>query len=78
MSLLRTRRGVLPGFGLTFGLTMTYVCLLILIPLAALILKSATLPLDKFWQIATTPRALASYKITLFCAASGIRISRHT
>jgi sulfate transport system permease protein len=69
MSLLRTRHGVLPGFGLTLGLTLTYVCLLILIPLAALILKSATLPLDKFWQIATTPRAMASYRVTLYCAA---------
>jgi sulfate transport system permease protein len=71
----RTRTGVLPGFGLTLGLTLTYVCLLILIPLAALILKSATLPLDKFWQIATTPRALASYKITLLCSAVAATIN---
>jgi len=71
----RTRTGVLPGFGLTLGLTLTYVCLLILIPLAALILKSATLPFDKFWQIATTPRALASYKITLLCSAVAATIN---
>jgi len=71
----RTRTGVLPGFGLTLGLTLTYVCLLILIPLAALILKSATLPLHRFWQIATTPRALASYKITLLCSAVAATIN---
>jgi sulfate transport system permease protein len=75
MSRGRSSTGVLPGFGLTLGLTLTYVCLLILIPLAALILKSATLPLDKFWQIATTPRALASYKITLFCSAVAATIN---
>jgi sulfate transport system permease protein len=71
----RTRTGVLPGFGMTLGLTLTYVCLLILIPLAALTLKSATLPLDKFWQIATTPRALASYKVTLICSAVAAAIN---
>jgi sulfate/thiosulfate transport system permease protein len=75
MSLLRTRQGVLPGFGLTLGLTLTYVCLLILIPLAALVLKSATLPLDKFWQIATTPRAMASYRVTLYCSAVAAAIN---
>ncbi len=59
---------MLPGFRLTLGLTLLYVCLLILIPLAALVAKSASLSLDKFWQVATTPRALASYRITLFCS----------
>jgi sulfate transport system permease protein len=75
MSLIRTRQGVLPGFGMTLGLTLTYVCLLILIPLGALILKSATLPLDRFWQIATTPRALASYRVTLICSAVAAAIN---
>ncbi len=75
MSLLRVRRGVLPGFGLTLGLTVLYVCLLILIPLAALILKSATLPFERFWQIATTPRALASYRVTLVCSAVAAAIN---
>ncbi len=68
MSAFRKRRGVLPGFRLTLGLTLLYVCLLILIPLAALVAKSASLSLDKFWQVATRPRALASYRITLFCS----------
>ncbi len=68
MSAYRKRRGVLPGFRLTLGLTLLYVCLLIMIPLAALVAKSASLSLDKFWQVATTPRALASYRITLFCS----------
>jgi sulfate/thiosulfate transport system permease protein len=68
VSAYRKRRGVLPGFRLTLGLTLLYVCLLIMIPLAALVAKSSSLSLDKFWQVATTPRALASYRITLFCS----------
>jgi sulfate transport system permease protein len=75
MSVIRTRQGVLPGFGMTLGLTLLYVSLLILIPLAALILKSATLPFDRFWQIATTPRALASYRVTLICSAVAAAIN---
>src|SRR5262249_55047661 len=75
MSLVRTRQGVLPGFGLTLGLTVLYVCLLVLIPLAALVLKSATLPFERFWQIATTPRALASYRVTLLCSAAAAAIN---
>jgi sulfate transport system permease protein len=55
---------VLPGFGLTFGFAATYVVLLVLIPIAALILKAASLPLDEIWRIATEPRALASYRLT--------------
>jgi sulfate transport system permease protein len=57
------------------GLTLTYVCLLILIPLAALVMKSATLSLDQFWNVATTPRALASYRVTLFCSAVAAAIN---
>ncbi len=55
---------VLPGFGLTFGFAATYVVLLVLIPIAALVLKAASLPVDEMWRIATEPRALASYRLT--------------
>ena len=43
----RRRRHALPGFGLTLGLSLSYLALIVLIPLAALVLKSATIgPLD--------------------------------
>ena len=48
MPLLRKRRSVLPGFGLTLGFTLTYLCLLVLIPLAALFVKSASLAPGEF------------------------------
>lgn len=55
---------VLPGFGLTLGYTLTYLSLIVLIPLAALFFKSASLPWDKFWHAVTEPRVMASYRLT--------------
>jgi sulfate transport system permease protein len=55
---------VLPGFGLTLGYTLTYLSLIVLIPLAALFFKSASLPWEKFWHAVTEPRVMASYRLT--------------
>ena len=55
---------VLPGFGLTLGFTGIFLTLIVLIPIAALVLKAASLPLSEFWSIATEPRAMASYRLT--------------
>ena len=55
---------VLPGFGLTVGVAGTFLALIVLIPIAALILKAASLPLADLWRIATEPRALASYRLS--------------
>jgi sulfate transport system permease protein len=55
---------VLPGFGLTLGFAGLFLTFIVLIPMAALILRAASLPLDEFWRIATEPRALASYRLT--------------
>jgi sulfate transport system permease protein len=57
-------RKVLPGFRLTLGYTLFYVCLIVLIPLAALVLKTFTLSWDQFWAAVTSPRVLASYRLT--------------
>jgi sulfate transport system permease protein len=55
---------VLPGFGLTFGFAVSYVTILVLVPIAALVLKAATVSPEEIWRIATEPRALASYRLT--------------
>lgn len=68
MALKFKSHSVLPGFGLTLGYTLTYLSLIVLIPLAALFLKSAALPVDKFWQAVTEPRVLASYRLTFGAA----------
>lgn len=61
----RTKRGALPGFGLTMGYTVLYLSLVVLLPLAALVVKSASLGWDAFWASAWTPRVVASYKLTI-------------
>jgi sulfate transport system permease protein len=60
----RWRPGVLPGFGPTLAITVTYLSLLVLIPLAALVLKAAGLGWGTFWTTVSSPRALAAYKLS--------------
>ncbi len=57
-------RGVLPGFGLTLGFSVLYLSLIVLIPLSALLLKTAGLTWEEFWTIVTAPRVLASYRLS--------------
>jgi sulfate transport system permease protein len=63
------RRHALPGFGLTFGVSLSYLGLIVLLPLAALALKSASLGPAQFWDAVSTPRAQAAYRVTFGCAA---------
>jgi sulfate transport system permease protein len=58
------RRNTLPGFGLTMGLTLTWLSVVILIPLAALFLKTLELSLDQFWDIVASRRTLHALKIS--------------
>ena len=62
--LLQTRHSVLPGFHLALGFTVLYLSLIMLIPLAGLVLKTATLSWEQFWQTVTAPRMLASYRLS--------------
>ena len=58
------RRGALPGFGLALGFTISYLTLLVLVPLGALILKTSELSWPAFVQAVTGPRALAAYGLS--------------
>src|SRR4051794_41169758 len=58
------RRSALPGFGLTMGYTLVYLSLIVLLPLATLAIKTAQLSGHQLWELATSRRAIASYKIT--------------
>ncbi|GGG75625.1 MULTISPECIES: sulfate ABC transporter permease subunit CysT [Paenibacillus] len=65
-------KNVLPGFGLSMGFTITYLSLVVLIPLAGVFIKSTGLSWNEFWAIILNPRVLASYRVsfvTAFCAA---------
>jgi sulfate transport system permease protein len=61
---LRRRRVVLPGFGLSLGITIVYLSLVVLIPLSAAFIKTATLSWEAFWSIVSAPRVVASYRLT--------------
>jgi sulfate/thiosulfate transport system permease protein len=58
------RPSAIPGFGLALGFALTYLSLIVLIPLAALVLKSATLGLAGFWETVTGPRTLAALRLS--------------
>jgi sulfate/thiosulfate transport system permease protein len=66
----RTRAGrrrnnrVLPGFGLSLGYTLVYLCLIVLIPLSAAFFKTAQLTWPEFMAVVTAPRVMASYRLT--------------
>jgi sulfate transport system permease protein len=64
MRLALKQHSVLPGFGLTLGYTLLYLSLIVLVPLSALFLRTASLPWEQFWQTVTDPRVVASYRLT--------------
>ncbi len=57
-------RRVLPGFGLTLGYTMLYLSLIVLVPLSSLFIRSLGLGWLHFWEVVTTPRALAALRLS--------------
>ncbi|MDF2997751.1 MAG: cysT [Xanthobacteraceae bacterium] len=73
---LRAQRSVIPGFGLTMGLTVLWLSLIVLIPLAALFLKTAELPPERILAILTAPRTLNALKLSfgLSLAAAAINL----
>ncbi len=59
---------LLPGFGLTMGISLFYITLIILLPIAAMLLKVSGMGFEEFWRITTSRRALAAYQITFSSA----------
>ncbi|WP_309143224.1 sulfate ABC transporter permease subunit CysT [Bradyrhizobium cajani] len=64
MSALAARRRTLPGFGLTMGLTLSWLSVIILIPLAGLFLKSFELSPEQFWAILASRRTLNALRVS--------------
>src|SRR3954469_23726656 len=55
---------VIPGFGITLGFTTFFLCAIVLLPLSALVLKTAGMDFSRFIAVITSPRALASYRLS--------------
>lgn len=58
------RSSAIPGFGLTLGVTVFWLSLIVLIPLSALLLRAATGGWDHFITTAFSERAIAAYKVS--------------
>ena len=69
------RARVLPGFGLTLGFTLSYLGLIVLVPLAAIVARSTELGWDGFWAAITTRRVLASFRLSLTSAVAAAGLS---
>jgi sulfate/thiosulfate transport system permease protein len=73
LSRLWRKPSVIPGFGVTLGLTLLWLCLIVLIPLASLVLKASTLGIMGFIDSIMTPRVLAALRLSFglsFAAAA--------
>lgn len=71
---VRHHKGGLPGFGLTMGFTVFYLCLIVLIPLSAAFIEAFIEGLGTSWNAVATPRVLAALKLSFgtALAAAGI------
>jgi len=65
-------RGILPGFSLSLGLAVTYLGLIVLLPIGALLLHAGGMSAHDFIAATTGPRALASYRVTLLSAVEAV------
>ena len=65
------KRNILPGFGLSLGITLTYLCLIALIPLSTVFLKTAGMGWARFWTVISSPRVLAAYRLSFTASFFG-------
>jgi sulfate transport system permease protein len=65
----------LPGFGITFGFAVTYLSLIVLIPLAVLVARAGELGFGGIWEVATTPRVMAALRVSFFTSAAAALVN---
>ena len=70
-----SKQRVIPGFGLTLGFTVSYLGLIILIPLVALFMKAIGLGWSEWWTLLTSPRVVAATKLTFGASAAAAAVS---
>ncbi|WP_417331372.1 sulfate ABC transporter permease subunit CysT [Halomonas cupida] len=75
MSTLNQSRSVIPGFGLTMGFSLFYLGLIFLIPVAGLLLFTATMSWSDFWSAISHPQVVASYKLSFGASLAGATIN---
>lgn len=63
------QRRVLPGFGLSLGTSLFFTCLILLLPVSALLMQLSQMTWAEYWRVISDPQLVAAYKITLLSAA---------
>ena len=66
--LASAQKRVLPGFGLSLGTSLLFTCLILLLPISALIMQLSQMTLAQYWQVISNPQLVAAYKVTLLSA----------
>lgn len=67
--MFKFKKKVIPGFGLSMGVTITMLSLIVLIPLLSIFITLSDTTLTEFWQVITDKQTVAAYKVSLSCAA---------
>jgi len=67
--MFKIKKNVLPGFGLSLGVTITMLSLIVLIPLFSIFITLSGTTFAEFWQVITDKQTVAAYQVSLSCAA---------
>jgi sulfate transport system permease protein len=62
------RRGILPGFGLSYGIALSYLSLIVLLPLSTIPIAASDIGWRRLWEIVCAPRSLAAFRLSLTAA----------
>lgn len=71
----RPRRSIIPGFGLSFGFTLIWLSLIVLIPLSAIFVRAAGMGWHEFVAVGLSPRAVAAYRLSFGAAAAAAGVN---
>ena len=71
----RAARNVLPGFSLSLGITLTYLSLVVLLPLAAIFIKTFEFTWPEFWEAVSAPRVVATYVLSFGTALAAAALN---
>ncbi len=63
-----SQKRVLPGFGLSLGTSLLFTCLILLLPISALLMQLSQMTLAQYWEVISNPQLVAAYKVTLLSA----------
>ena len=64
----KNKKKVIPGFGVSMGITLTLLSIIVLIPLSSIVISTSNIEFSKFMQIITSRDVISAYKVSFFCS----------